>query len=53
MGVFDDGHRLLSEIAELDHCDASKGERRRVVAQGDPRQFAEGIAGGQVRAPPR
>jgi hypothetical protein len=51
--VFDDGHRLLSEIAELDHCDASKGERRRVVAQGDPRQFAEGIAGGQVRAPPR
>jgi hypothetical protein len=31
------------EIAELRHRDASKRERRRVVAQGDPLQCAEGI----------
>src|SRR5216117_2264289 len=36
--------RLRSnEIAELRHRDASKRERRRVVAQGDPVQGAEGI----------
>ena len=33
------------EIAELRHRDASKRESRRVVAQGDPLQSAEGIAG--------
>ena len=33
-----------NEIAELCHRDASKRERRRVVAQGDPLQCAEGIA---------
>src|SRR6267378_4316052 len=32
-----------NEIAELRHRDASKRERRRVVAQGDPVQRAEGI----------
>ena len=32
-----------NEIAELRHRDASKRERRRVVAQGDPLQRAEGI----------
>jgi hypothetical protein len=32
-----------NEIAELRHRDASKRERRRVVAQGDPLQCAEGI----------
>jgi hypothetical protein len=31
-------------IAELRHRDASKRERRRVVAQGGPLQCAEGIA---------
>ena len=37
--------RLRSnEIAELRHRDASKRESRRVVAQGDPLQCAEGIA---------
>ncbi len=36
--------RLRSnQIAELRHSDASKSERRRVVAQGDPLQRAEGI----------
>jgi len=36
--------RLRSnEIAELRHRDASKRESRRVVAQGDPLQCAEGI----------
>ena len=36
--------RLRSnEIAELRHRDAAKRERRRVVAQGDPLQCAEGI----------
>ena len=33
-----------NEIAELRHRDAAKRERRRVVAQGDPLQRAEGIA---------
>ena len=33
-----------NEIAELRHRNASKRERRRVVAQGDPLQRAEGIA---------
>jgi hypothetical protein len=32
-----------NEIAELRHRDASKRESRRVVAQGDPFQCAEGI----------
>ena len=32
-----------NEIAELRHRDAAKRERRRVVAQGDPLQCAEGI----------
>jgi predicted dithiol-disulfide oxidoreductase (DUF899 family) len=32
-----------NEIAELRHRDASKGESRRVVAQGDPLQCTEGI----------
>jgi hypothetical protein len=32
-----------NEIAELRHRDASKRESRRVVAQGDPLQCAEGI----------
>jgi Beta-galactosidase len=32
-----------NEVAELRHRDASKRERRRVVAQGDPLQCAEGI----------
>src|SRR5437667_3555055 len=32
-----------NEIAELRHRDASKRERRRIVAQGDPFQCAEGI----------
>ena len=32
-----------NEIAELRHRNASKRERRRVVAQGDPLQCAEGI----------
>ena len=32
-----------NEIAELRHRDASQRERRRVVAQGDPLQCAEGI----------
>jgi hypothetical protein len=32
-----------NEITELRHRDASKRERRRVVAQGDPVQCAEGI----------
>src|SRR5712675_2498421 len=32
-----------NEIAELRHRDAAKRERRRVVAQGDPVQRAEGI----------
>jgi hypothetical protein len=31
------------EIAKLRHCDASKRERWRVVAQGDPVQCAKGI----------
>ena len=35
------------EIAELRHRDAAKRERRRVVAQGDPLQRAEGIARGE------
>jgi hypothetical protein len=36
--------RLRSyEIAELRHRDPSKRERRRIVAQGDPVQCAEGI----------
>ena len=40
--------RLRSnEIAELRHRDASKRERRRVVAQGDPLQCAEGITRGE------
>jgi hypothetical protein len=34
-----------NEIAELRHRDAPKRERRRVVAQGDPFQGTEGIAG--------
>jgi hypothetical protein len=34
-----------NEIAELRHRDASKRERRRVVAPGDPVQCAEGSAG--------
>jgi Bacterial extracellular solute-binding proteins, family 3 len=33
-----------NEIAELRHRDASKRESRRVVAQGDPLQCAEGVA---------
>src|ERR1700675_2519069 len=32
-----------NEIAELRHRDAAKRERRRIVAQGDPVQRAEGI----------
>jgi hypothetical protein len=36
-----------NEIAELRHCDAAKGERRRVVAQGDPVQCAEAITRGE------
>jgi hypothetical protein len=35
------------QIAELCHGDAAKGERRRVVAQGDPVQCTEGIAHGE------
>ena len=35
------------EIAELRHRDAAKRERRRVVAQGDPLQCAEGITRGE------
>ena len=34
-----------NEIAELRHRDAAQRERRRVVAQRDPLQRAEGIAG--------
>src|SRR5207245_11632758 len=33
-----------TEVAELRHGDASKRESRRVIAQGDPLQCAEGIA---------
>ena len=33
-----------NEIAELRHGDASQRESRRIVAQGDPLQCAEGIA---------
>ena len=33
------------EIAELGHSDASKGERRRVVAQSDTLQCTKGISG--------
>ena len=41
---------LLVEIASADdplarHHDASQRERRRVAAQGDPLQYAEGITG--------
>ena len=42
-GTSQEGLRA-NEIAELCHRDAAKGERRRVVAQGDPLQCAEGIA---------
>jgi hypothetical protein len=40
-------HLRSNEIAELRHRDASKCERRRVVAQGDPVQCAEGITRGE------
>jgi predicted dithiol-disulfide oxidoreductase (DUF899 family) len=36
-----------NKIAELRHRDAAQRERRRVVAQGDPVQCAEGITGGE------
>jgi hypothetical protein len=36
-----------NQIAELRHCDASKRERRRIVAQGDAVQRAERITRGE------
>ena len=36
-----------NEIAELRHRDAAKRQRRRVIAQGDPVQCAEGITRGE------
>jgi len=36
-----------NQIAELRHCDAPKRERRRIVAEGDPLQCAEGITDGE------
>src|SRR5262249_40380481 len=36
-----------NEIAKLRHRDAAKRERRRVVAQGDPIQCAQGITRGE------
>ena len=36
-----------NQIAELRHCDASKRERRRIVAQSDPVQRAERITRGE------
>ena len=37
-------HLRSHQIAELRHCDAAKGQRRRVVTQGDALQSAKGIA---------
>ena len=34
-------------LAELSHGDAAQGQRRRVVAQGDPFEGAERVAGGE------
>jgi hypothetical protein len=34
-------------FTELGHGDAAQGQRRRVVAQGDPLEGAQRIAGGQ------
>jgi hypothetical protein len=34
-------------LAELGHGDAAQGQRRRVVAQGDPLEGAERVAGGE------
>jgi hypothetical protein len=34
-------------LAELSHGDAAQGQRRRVVAQGDPLKGAERVAGGE------
>ena len=34
-------------LAELGHRDAAQGQRRRVVAQGDPLEGAERVAGGE------
>jgi hypothetical protein len=38
------GARVLTELG---HGDAAQGQRRRVVAQGDPLEGAQRIAGGQ------
>jgi len=44
------GSSRHNEIAERRHRDASKRERRRVVAQGDPVQCAEGITRARAAA---